>query len=207
MPWATSRASFATDRSRVIQAALSAWASPWSLRSVVRATSLAIAPRTRRPAASNGTTTMATKKTISLARSDTPNPYPRRRGLYCWSYRFPNAISLNRQGPDRGAKRVQLLPSHSISTAPYNRDVPTYEYVCQSCGTHVEVYQRFSDETLKECGVCGGPLRKVFHPAGILFKGSGFYVTDSRGGKKSAAASGGSDGGKEKSKEPAKKES
>jgi len=58
--------------------------------------------------------------------------------------------------------------------------VPTYEYVCQSCGTHVEVYQRFSDEPLKECGVCGGPLRKVFHPAGILFKGSGFYVTDSR---------------------------
>jgi putative FmdB family regulatory protein len=58
--------------------------------------------------------------------------------------------------------------------------VPTYEYVCQSCGTHVEVYQRFSDEPLTECGVCGGPLRKVFHPAGILFKGSGFYVTDSR---------------------------
>jgi putative FmdB family regulatory protein len=58
--------------------------------------------------------------------------------------------------------------------------VPTYEYVCQSCGTHVEVYQRFSDESLTECGVCGGPLRKVFHPAGILFKGSGFYVTDSR---------------------------
>ena len=67
--------------------------------------------------------------------------------------------------------------------------MPTYEYVCQSCGTHVEVYQRFSDEPLTECGVCGGPLRKVFHPAGILFKGSGFYVTDSRsrgsGGSKS----------------------
>ncbi len=58
--------------------------------------------------------------------------------------------------------------------------MPTYEYACQSCGTHVEVFQRFSDEPLTECGVCGGPLRKVFHPAGILFKGSGFYVTDSR---------------------------
>ena len=60
--------------------------------------------------------------------------------------------------------------------------MPTYEYACSSCGTHVEVYQRFSDDPLTECGVCGGPLRKVFHPAGILFKGSGFYVTDSRAG-------------------------
>jgi putative FmdB family regulatory protein len=58
--------------------------------------------------------------------------------------------------------------------------MPTYEYACSSCGTHIEVYQRFSDEPLSECGVCGGPLRKVFHPAGILFKGSGFYKTDSR---------------------------
>jgi predicted nucleic acid-binding Zn ribbon protein len=44
----------------------------------------------------------------------------------------------------------------------------------------VEVYQHFSDPPLTECGVCGGALRKVFHPAGILFKGSGFYATDSR---------------------------
>jgi putative FmdB family regulatory protein len=58
--------------------------------------------------------------------------------------------------------------------------MPTYEYACQSCGRHVEVYQRFSDDPLTECGLCGGPLRKVFHPAGILFKGSGFYATDSR---------------------------
>ena len=49
-----------------------------------------------------------------------------------------------------------------------------------SCGNHVEVYQRFSDLPLTDCGVCGGALRKVFHPAGILFKGSGFYATDSR---------------------------
>src|SRR5436190_952614 len=90
---------------------------------------------------------------------------------------------------------------------PIIRFVPTYEYACLSCGTHVEVYQRFADPPLTACGVCGGPLRKVFHPAGILFKGSGFYVTDSRGGKRSAAAAGGSDGGKEKSKEPAKNES
>src|SRR5438128_7318047 len=62
----------------------------------------------------------------------------------------------------------------------YNRGMPTYEYACLSCGHHIEVFQRFSDEALTKCGVCGGPLRKVFHPAGILFKGSGFYSTDSR---------------------------
>jgi putative FmdB family regulatory protein len=71
--------------------------------------------------------------------------------------------------------------------------MPTYEYVCRSCGTHVEVFQHFSDPPLTECGVCGGPLRKVYHPAGILFKGSGFYATDSR------RHSGGSDGGSKKS--------
>ena len=71
--------------------------------------------------------------------------------------------------------------------------MPTYEYACQSCGTHVEVYQRFSDEPLTECGVCGGPLRKVFHPAGILFKGPGFYSTDSR--SKAGVGSKGASGG------------
>jgi putative FmdB family regulatory protein len=67
--------------------------------------------------------------------------------------------------------------------------MPTYEYACQSCGTHIEVFQRFSDEPLTECPTCGGPLRKVFHPAGILFKGSGFYRTDSRSGSRAATAS------------------
>jgi len=70
--------------------------------------------------------------------------------------------------------------------------MPTYEYACQSCGNHVEVYQRFSDEPLTVCGVCGGPLRKVFHAAGILFKGPGFYATDSRRSSKSGAGRDGS---------------
>jgi putative FmdB family regulatory protein len=68
--------------------------------------------------------------------------------------------------------------------------MPTYEYVCRSCGTHVEVFQRFDDPPLPEGGVCEGPLRKVFHPAGIRFKGSGFYATDSR--RRSASTSDGS---------------
>lgn len=69
--------------------------------------------------------------------------------------------------------------------------MPTYEYACLSCGTHVEVYQRFNDAPLTACGVCGGPLRKVFHPAGILFKGSGFYATDSRSSKAAASSKAG----------------
>jgi putative FmdB family regulatory protein len=58
--------------------------------------------------------------------------------------------------------------------------VPTYEYACTQCGQHIEVFQRIAEDPLTTCGACGGPLRKVFHPAGILFKGSGFYSTDNR---------------------------
>src|SRR5438477_1683168 len=92
-------------------------------------------------------------------------------------------------------------------TRSYNRAMPSYEYACLSCGQHVEVYQRFSDEALTVCGVCGGPLRKVFHAAGILFKGSGFYATDSRASQAKASKGTGKDGepssAKEKEKEKA----
>ena len=64
--------------------------------------------------------------------------------------------------------------------------MPTYEYECTSCGQHIEVFQRISEDPLTTCGVCGGKLRKVFHPAGIVFKGSGFYATDSRSAPKSS---------------------
>ena len=67
--------------------------------------------------------------------------------------------------------------------------MPTYEYECTACGQHIEVFQRFSEDALTTCGVCGGKLRKVFHPAGIVFKGSGFYATDSRAKASSGAAS------------------
>jgi putative FmdB family regulatory protein len=62
--------------------------------------------------------------------------------------------------------------------------MPTYEYGCTSCGQRIEVFQRISEDPLTTCGVCGGKLRKVFHPAGIVFKGSGFYATDSRSASK-----------------------
>ena len=82
--------------------------------------------------------------------------------------------------------------------------MPTYEYRCGSCGQHVEVVQSFSDDPLTECGACGGPLRKVFAPVGIVFKGSGFYKTDSRGSGPSRGGGAKKDSEKET---PAKKES
>ena len=65
--------------------------------------------------------------------------------------------------------------------------MPTYEYQCTACGQHIEVFQRITEDPLTTCGVCGEPLRKVFHPAGIVFKGSGFYATDSRSGSKAGS--------------------
>ena len=59
--------------------------------------------------------------------------------------------------------------------------MPTYEYACTECGKHIEVVQSMSDAPLDTCAICGGKLRKVFSPIGIVFKGSGFYRTDSRG--------------------------
>ena len=59
--------------------------------------------------------------------------------------------------------------------------MPTYEYACTECGDRTEVVQSISDAPLTTCTVCGGQLRKVFSPVGIVFKGSGFYRTDSRG--------------------------
>ena len=58
--------------------------------------------------------------------------------------------------------------------------MPTYQYTCTECGEPLETVQKFSDEPLTVCPACGGRLRKVFSPVGIVFKGSGFYRTDSR---------------------------
>lgn len=56
--------------------------------------------------------------------------------------------------------------------------MPTYEYVCKTCGEHLEVVQSFKDAALTECPACQGQLRKVFSAAGIIFKGSGWHVKD-----------------------------
>jgi putative FmdB family regulatory protein len=65
--------------------------------------------------------------------------------------------------------------------------VPTYQYVCTECGGQIEAVQRFTDDPLTVHDTCGGRLRKVFSPVGIVFKGSGFYRTDSRNGSSASA--------------------
>ena len=77
--------------------------------------------------------------------------------------------------------------------------MPTYQYRCTECGGELETVQKFTDDPLTVHDECGGRLRKVFSPVGIVFKGSGFYRTDSRKGSTasepatSSAASGSSD--------------
>ncbi len=78
--------------------------------------------------------------------------------------------------------------------------MPTYQYACTECGDQLEVVQRFSDDPLTVCTDCGGRLRKVYSPVGIVFKGSGFYRNDSRTGSMSGApANGNGKSGSEKS--------
>jgi putative FmdB family regulatory protein len=75
--------------------------------------------------------------------------------------------------------------------------MPTYEYVCTSCGHRFDAFLRIGDDPPSVCQRCGrATLRKVFHPAGIVFKGSGFYATDAR--RKAAADK---DGGQKKSED------
>jgi putative FmdB family regulatory protein len=56
--------------------------------------------------------------------------------------------------------------------------MPTYEYRCQACNNDFETWQKMSDEPLTTCPKCGGRIRRVLFPAGIVFKGHGFYKTD-----------------------------
>jgi putative FmdB family regulatory protein len=67
--------------------------------------------------------------------------------------------------------------------------MPVYEYACTACGERTEAKQSFDDPPLETCPVCGGRLRKLFSPVGIMFKGTGFYSTDSRKAATSKAKS------------------
>ena len=58
--------------------------------------------------------------------------------------------------------------------------MPIYEYACTACGERTEAKQGFDDPPLEDCPLCGGRLRKMYSPVGIVFKGSGFYSTDGR---------------------------
>jgi len=61
--------------------------------------------------------------------------------------------------------------------------MPTYEYACKKCGHRFEAWQKITDEPLTECPKCGSEIHRVLFPAGVVFKGSGFYSTDNRGHK------------------------
>ncbi|PVG81211.1 FmdB family transcriptional regulator [Nocardioides gansuensis] len=65
--------------------------------------------------------------------------------------------------------------------------MPTYQYACTECGHAFEKVQSFSDDALTHCPECDGRLRKVFNAVGVVFKGSGFYRTDSRSGSSTSA--------------------
>ena len=67
--------------------------------------------------------------------------------------------------------------------------MPTYQYACTECGHAFEQFQSFTDDALTVCPACEGRLRKVFNAVGVVFKGSGFYRTDSRTDGKSATTS------------------
>ncbi len=64
--------------------------------------------------------------------------------------------------------------------------MPTYGYKCDECGIYFERFQHFSEDPIKTCPECGGDVHRVIHPVGIVFKGSGFYVTDNRGNSSTA---------------------
>lgn len=87
--------------------------------------------------------------------------------------------------------------------------MPTYSYACTECDNRFDIVQKFTDDSLSVCPQCSGKLRKLFNSVGIVFKGSGFYRTDSRSGsdtssegsgEKKEAASAKSDGAKSESK-------
>lgn len=77
--------------------------------------------------------------------------------------------------------------------------MPLYEYLCQSCGLRFERRQHFTEPPVKTCPDCGGDVVRLIQPAGIIFKGSGFYVTDNRSKSSTATPGTRKDTGKEAS--------
>jgi putative FmdB family regulatory protein len=68
--------------------------------------------------------------------------------------------------------------------------MPTYEYLCQSCGARFEAWQKMSDDPIDTCPTCGNHVRRIIFPVGLVFKGSGFYINDTRSAASPATATG-----------------
>ena len=88
-----------------------------------------------------------------------------------------------------GRAGLEARPTHGYNPASITvdrifgrtrRTMPTYTYQCDSCGHGFEAVQRFADDPLTECPQCGASIRRVIQPVGVVFKGSGWYITDSR---------------------------
>ena len=82
--------------------------------------------------------------------------------------------------------------------------MPTYTYRCDTCGHGFDAVQRFAEDPLTECPACSSPIRRVIQPVGVVFKGSGWYITDSRPKSSSDGAAGGASSAKSTSGTPDK---
>src|SRR3954451_24899840 len=88
-----------------------------------------------------------------------------------------------------GSRRPRVPAGRPTSTTRGHTALPTYQYRCTECDHAFEEFQSFTDDALTLCPVCGGRLRKVFNAVGVVFKGSGFYRTDSRSKETSSTSS------------------
>ncbi len=68
--------------------------------------------------------------------------------------------------------------------------MPTYEYACRTCSARFEAWQKITDDPIETCPTCGNPVHRVLYPVGLVFKGGGFYKTDSRGSSTAAEPAG-----------------
>jgi putative FmdB family regulatory protein len=91
-----------------------------------------------------------------------------------------------------------MITHHSVIKAWRGVIMPIYNYACLTCGLHFERRQHFNDPPLQQCPKCGGKVRRVFSPPAIVFKGSGFYVTDNRSNGNGRNNGGGRSSPKEK---------
>ena len=90
--------------------------------------------------------------------------------------------------PARHRLQCRYVGCSSLSRR-YASSMPTYSYRCDTCGHQFDAVQRFSDAALTDCPECGASIRRVIQPVGVVFKGSGWYITDSRTPPKEAGDS------------------
>src|SRR5699024_11184792 len=103
-----------------------------------------------------------------------------------WSPRGRSSTSE----PGTPRSRVPRVPA-----VPHGGPMPTYSYRCRDCDVAFDIHQSFEEDSLTDCPQCGGGLRKLFNTVGVVFKGSGFYRTDSRASNEPTGPNGPGSGG------------